>query len=236
MTQRPHAPPALRTPLAPLSELSTPAATTQRPLIRAHEAVPRLALMCESDALTAERARQMLRAEGVQTCLVEDLDLFHRLRRALRFDLFLLGVPDPAVLEQSAMPPEVDPLVVLAPAGRSGLAPYRIAFPRAVLLDRALREPDALRGALRPWADGALETRAPDPVRRAFGPFGLSERQLQVLSHALLGDTGTEIAAKLFISELTVRNHLHAIYERVGVSGRRQLLGRFVRGLIEANA
>jgi DNA-binding CsgD family transcriptional regulator len=44
------------------------------------------------------------------------------------------------------------------------------------------------------------------------------------------------IAAKLFISELTVRNHLHAIYERVGVSGRRELLGRFVQGLIEGNA
>jgi DNA-binding CsgD family transcriptional regulator len=196
-----------------------------------------LALLCEADALTAERARQMLRAEGVSACHVEDIELFHRLRRALRFDFHLIGAPDPGTLERLAMPPEVDPLVVLVPeGGRGGWAPYRIAFPRAALVDRALREPDALRRAIRPAAECAGEGDAPDPVRRAFAPFGLSERQLEVLAHALLGDTGHEIASKLFISELTVRNHLHAIYDRVGVSGRRQLLGRFVRGLIEARA
>ena len=70
-------------------------------------------------------------------------------------------------------------------------------------------------------------------MRRTFGPFGLSERQLEVLSRALLGETSAEVARKLFISELTVRNHLHAIYQRVGVSGRRELLGRFVQALIE---
>ena len=67
-----------------------------------------------------------------------------------------------------------------------------------------------------------------------FGPFGLSERQLEVLGRALLGEGSGAIAGRLFISELTVRNHLHAIYTQVGVSGRRELNGRFVRGLIQA--
>ena len=45
--------------------------------------------------------------------------------------------------------------------------------------------------------------------------------------------TGPQIAARLYISEVTVRNHLHAIYERVGVSGRRELQGRLLRSLLE---
>ena len=71
-----------------------------------------------------------------------------------------------------------------------------------------------------------------DLVRGSFEPFGLSERQLEVLRLALVGQTPAEIGSTLFISERTVRNHLHAIYERVGVSGRRELLGRFVRVLL----
>jgi DNA-binding CsgD family transcriptional regulator len=51
---------------------------------------------------------------------------------------------------------------------------------------------------------------------------------------ALLGESRREIAGRLYVTEMTVRNHLHAIYERVGVSGRRELVGRFVRGLLEA--
>jgi DNA-binding CsgD family transcriptional regulator len=208
------------------------AATAERP-----PATRRAALLLEVDGLTAERVRQMLRAEGVALCHVEDLALFHRLRRSHVFDVFVIGVNDLDALERSVLPVELEPLIVLAPAsGRSGWAPFRIAFPQAVLVDRALRDPDALRRVLRPRPEHAERRDSPDAVRRAFAPFGLSERQLEVLAHALLGDTGTEIATKLFISELTVRNHLHAIYERVGVTGRRQLLGRFVRGLIEANA
>ena len=55
-----------------------------------------------------------------------------------------------------------------------------------------------------------------------------------MLRRALLGDSAAEIAGRLYISELTVRNHLHAIYERVGVSGRRELQGRFLQTLLEA--
>ena len=111
-----------------------------------------------------------------------------------------------------------------------------MSFPNAILVDRGLRDPDALRLALGTEAPLDVLKDAPDAVRSAFGDFGLSERQIEVLSGALRGDTSRDIAKGLFISEPTVRNHLHAIYERVGVSGRRELLGRFVRGLIEGHA
>ncbi len=130
----------------------------------------------------------------------------------------------------------VTPLLLLAPLAGAGATAYRLALPEAVPLDRELRDPDTLRRVLADPEPGAPSAATPDAVRRAFLAFRLSERQLEVLSSALRGHASREIARALFISELTVRNHLHAIYERVGVSGRRELLGRFVSGLIEGNA
>ena len=199
------------------------------------------ALLCERDPLTAERLRQMLRAEGFATCLVDTLALFAALRQAQSFDLYAIGVSAPDDLAPLQPFSDLRPLLLLCAASEeSAVNPYRMTLPRAVLVERELRDVDTIRRALA----GVRAPRAPqlppslsrESIRRAFAPFGLSGRQLEVLECALRGDTSGDIAAKLFISELTVRNHLHAIYERVGVSGRRELLGRFVQGLIEGNA
>lgn len=180
--------------------------------------------------------QRLARGEGYVTCAVDAIGLFHQVRQAVSFDLFAVGVererPEPLELDAG-----VCPLVLLAPLSSPGAAArYRVAFPDAVLVDRGLRDPDALRGLLGGGRPVEPEVTGVEAVRQAFGSFGLSERQLEVLSSALVGETSRSIAAKLFISELTVRNHLHAIYERVGVSGRRELLGRFVQGLIEGHA
>jgi DNA-binding CsgD family transcriptional regulator len=196
----------------------------------------RRALICEPASLVAERARQMLAAEGFTSCVVDDLELFHELRRRVHFDAFLVGVAGAHGLDLLGLPDDLGPLLLLAPLGEGRSASYRLAMPGAILVDRSLRDPDALRRVLCGPEPEGPESGEPDRVRRAFLPFGLSERQLEVLASALRGDTSRQIAGKLFISELTVRNHLHAIYERVGVSGRRELLGRFVQGLIEGTA
>jgi DNA-binding CsgD family transcriptional regulator len=166
---------------------------------------------------------------------VDDVELFHELRSLTPFDLFLVGVAGVEGLELLGLE-RVTPLVLLAPLAGAGATAYRLALPEAVPLDRELRDPDTLRRVFAEPEPEAQGAQGPDAVRRAFLPFGLSERQLEVLSSALRGHASREIARTLFISELTVRNHLHAIYERVGVSGRRELLGRFVSGLIEGNA
>lgn len=191
-------------------------------------------LVYEPDGLVGERVRQMARAEGFGSCAVDTMELFKQLHARLSFALFVVGVRSTDELEELDLSRKVQPLALLAPLYENGGAThYRVAFPEAKLVDRGLRDPDALRRVLD--VAGPRESAPPqrDTVRRAFGPFGLSERQLEVLSRALLGETSAEIARKLFISELTVRNHLHAIYQRVGVSGRRELLGRFVQALIE---
>lgn len=195
------------------------------------------ALVYEVDALTAERVRQQLAGEGFATCTVDDWSLFHELRSRVEFDLFLVGVRGREPVEALTLCAALTPLILLAPlSGRARSAQYRLTLPGALLVDRNLRAPDALRAALRLDAPKEESYDPADPVRQAFAEFGLSERQLEVLSGALRGESSKAIARKLFISEPTVRNHLHAIYERVGVSGRRELLGRFVQGMIEAHA
>ena len=58
---------------------------------------------------------------------------------------------------------------------------------------------------------------------------GLSMRQLEVLEELAEGRSNDEIARRLFISTNTVKFHLRAIYERLGVHNRveaAQLLAR----------
>jgi DNA-binding CsgD family transcriptional regulator len=205
------------------------------------EGETRSALLCERDPLIAERLRQMLRAEGFATCLVDTLPLFEKLRGGQSFDLYAIGVAASDELATLQSFNDLAPLLLLCAASEeSAVNPYRMTLPRAVLVDRELRDVDTIRralgGARPPRATALPSSLSRASIQRAFAPFGLSGRQLEVLECALRGDTSGDIASKLFISELTVRNHLHAIYERVGVSGRRELLGRFVQGLIEGNA
>lgn len=53
--------------------------------------------------------------------------------------------------------------------------------------------------------------------------FGLTRRELEVLSTVVDGCTNKEIAARCKISEQTVKHHLTRIYEKVGVTNRLEL-------------
>lgn len=52
----------------------------------------------------------------------------------------------------------------------------------------------------------------------------LTQRQLQVARASASGLSNKELATQLGLSEGTIKNHLHAIYERLGVDGRLALL------------
>ncbi len=52
--------------------------------------------------------------------------------------------------------------------------------------------------------------------------YGLSNREIEVLSLVARGDTNKEIAEKLYISENTVKVHLSAILEKMHVKNRQQ--------------
>ena len=52
----------------------------------------------------------------------------------------------------------------------------------------------------------------------------LTRRQLQVARAAASGLSNKELAMQLGVAEGTIKNHLHAIYERLGLDGRIALL------------
>ena len=205
----------------------------------------RRALVIETDPLVSERLRYLMRAEDLSVCAVDEWLLFRALVEQPGFHLFAVSDGFAERADTLELLRKLEPLLVLVSSTDApAIARLRMALPGAVLLERTLRDPDAVRRALGHAPRGSEEHaqgELPGPsaqewVRRAFEPFSLSQRQLEVLALALRGDTSREIAGSLYISEPTVRNHLHAIYERLQVSGRRELLGRFVRGLMDAGA
>ena len=85
------------------------------------------ALLYEGDPVICERARLLLRADGHATCAVDTWDVFERLRAAMSFDVYVVGVGDtPAAPILDALR-EVSPLIVLAPLASERLAHLRMA-------------------------------------------------------------------------------------------------------------
>jgi DNA-binding NarL/FixJ family response regulator len=99
--------------------------------------------------------------------------------------------------------------------------------PREDLL-RAVRAAARGEAALSP----SVATRLLGQVR-APAQEPLSQREFEVLELVARGATNREAAAKLFISEATVKTHLLHIYAKLGVSDRAAAVAEgFQRGLL----
>ncbi|MCG2722541.1 MAG: response regulator transcription factor [Thermodesulfovibrionales bacterium] len=59
--------------------------------------------------------------------------------------------------------------------------------------------------------------------------YGLTRREIEVVSLLSEGLTNKRIGRKLFISEYTVENHLRSIYRKVGVKNRTSLVHRLIQ-------
>ena len=75
--------------------------------------------------------------------------------------------------------------------------------------DRKVSRPD---GGERPALNSA--------VNGAGEPHALSAREAEVMSLIADGQTNGEIAARLFLAEKTVKNHVRRIYSKLGVGSR----------------
>ena len=74
-------------------------------------------------------------------------------------------------------------------------------------------------------APATVETWWSEPALR-----NVSQRQLEILRRLLRGERVPTIARDLFLSQSTVRNHLSAIYRRVGVHSQAELVARLLPG------
>ena len=102
-------------------------------------------------------------------------------------------------------------------------------------------EPDELTRAVRDLAGGKrivspsvapvifdLVARGGDnhepATRRESGPDALTEREREVMTSISRGRSNRDIAAELVISEKTVKNHIRAIYDKLGVGSRAEAM------------
>ncbi|MDQ1681021.1 MAG: hypothetical protein QOI42_1880 [Frankiaceae bacterium] len=59
---------------------------------------------------------------------------------------------------------------------------------------------------------------------------GLSTRELEIVTGLLAGERVSMMAARMFLSQSTVRNHLTSVYRKLGVSSQQELLTRLRGG------
>ena len=65
---------------------------------------------------------------------------------------------------------------------------------------------------------------ASSDFHRRMEQFALTRRQKEIALFILRGFSNREIADRLFISEQTVKDHLHGIYEKVDVRSRSEFI------------
>ena len=92
-----------------------------------------------------------------------------------------------------------------------------------ILVEKPPRErPSALRKTLA--SGGRVATPSDVPPGPGPGavavPDGLAPRELEVLTHIAQGQSNTEVAAALFVSEATVKTHVNHLLARTGMRDR----------------
>ena len=85
---------------------------------------------------------------------------------------------------------------------------------RQVLDDHAVIDPAVQRHL--------VDAIAGEPATRPVLPDGLTAREAEVLSLVARGQSNTEIAARLTISEATVKSHVNHLYAKIGARDRAQ--------------
>jgi DNA-binding NarL/FixJ family response regulator len=121
----------------------------------------------------------------------------------------------------------------VVPALEAGATGYLLKDTPREALFRAVQAAHRGESVLAPSVTTRLvgQLRQPAPAHEP-----LTERELEVLGLIAKGETNRGAAARLFISEATVKTHLIHIYEKLGVNDRAAAVATaFERGLLGSN-
>jgi DNA-binding NarL/FixJ family response regulator len=193
-------------------------------------AAPRYALIVDDHPLvrdgligTLERAQLQLHCDGAADIA--------RARRALagqtRYDLLLVDqrLPDGDGLVLLAEARATQPRaagMLLSGVDDAGLASRARQAGLAGFLSKSLEPSQMVDAVARVLAGG---TWFPERVRTGAAP-SFTERQVEVLQHASNGLSNKAIAVALGVTERTVKDHLTAVYVRLGASNRAEAVAR----------
>jgi DNA-binding NarL/FixJ family response regulator len=116
----------------------------------------------------------------------------------------------------------------VVPAIEAGATGFLLKDASRQELVRAVRAAHRGESVLAPSVATRLVTQLRSPAQDA-----LSERELEVLALIAQGETNRGAAARLFISEATIKTHLLHIYAKLGVSDRAAAVAAgYERGLL----
>ena len=217
---------------------------TNRPVVAARGA---RVLVAATDRLTRLAIRRALEQEDFSVC-AEATDAATAVRAALRerpdaclVDAELEGDAGGAIRAITVEVPDAA-LVLLTSGGGDRVVfdalcagatgsiprdaePARLAHTLQVVLEGDVPLPRSVVAAL------IEESRAPArdelaPQGRSPGGGELTKREREVLELLREGRTTAEIAARLFISKVTVRSHICAVVRKLGVSDRQAAIRR----------
>jgi DNA-binding CsgD family transcriptional regulator len=94
-------------------------------------------------------------------------------------------------------------------------------------------EPQPALIAEEDYGDPDVVTTRRNDDDRQWGPWSLTQRELEVLQLLAEGATNGEISQRLYISPKTTKNHLAAIFQKLDVTNRTHALVRaVVMGLV----
>jgi two-component system, NarL family, nitrate/nitrite response regulator NarL len=198
-------------------------------------------LMADDHAIFRDGLRKLVETEddikivGEASNGNECIDMLARLKPdILLLDLRMPGKGGLAVLEEVNLDSPIVRIIVLTAAedDRDTVRAMRLGA-RGIVLKQSAS--DLLVKSIRRVYEGEiwLDNRVMADVMRDFAKDSnggsradkplLSDREKQVVQLVTQGLRNKEIGQKLFISEQTVKNHLHNIFDKLGVSDRLEL-------------